>query len=131
MNVLRSVLIVSVAALVAACSSAPSKPVTPVAPAVANVAGNWTLSVGTPAGAMELKMVVMQTGKDLNAKITDNKGTYDYNGTVNGNDIRLGHDSKNMPGMRIEYIGTVTGDTMSGKAIFGSFGEGAFTAKRF
>ncbi len=133
MNTLRVALIAFVAALASACSSAPSKPVAPITsatPAVANIAGNWVLAVDTPNGLTNLTMSVVQTATSVSAKITDSKGTYDYDGVVNGNDIKFGHDSINIPGMRIEFIGTVVADAMKGKAVFGSFGEGTFTAKR-
>jgi len=130
MNTLRTVMIASVAALAVACASTPSAPIAPAGPAITNISGNWILALNTPNGPMNLSMSVVQTGTSVSAKITDDRGTYDYDGAVNGNAVMFGHDSKNMPGMRIEYIGTVVAGAMSGKAVFGSFGEGTFTAKR-
>jgi len=43
---------------------------------------------------------------------------FDFTINVQGTDLKL------------DYIGTVEGDTMKGKAVFGQFGEGTFTAKR-
>ena len=130
MNNLRAVMIASIAVLATACASTPSTPIPPAAPVIASIGGNWTLVVDTPNGPMNFTMSVVQSGTSVNAKITDTRGTYDYNGTIDGNAVKIGHDSINMPGMRIEYIGTVVADTFSGKAVFGNFGEGTFTAKR-
>jgi len=79
---------------------------------------------------MNFTMSVAQDGKNIRAKIRDDKGIYDYNGTVNGNDVNFGHDSERMPGLRIEYMGTVAANVITGKAVFGSYGEGTFAAKR-
>jgi hypothetical protein len=32
--------------------------------------------------------------------------------------------------LQIDYTGTVTGDTMSGTVVFGSFGDGKWTGKK-
>jgi hypothetical protein len=133
MNILRTVTIASMAALATACSATSSKPVAPVTPAipaVANIAGNWALAVETPNGPMSLTMSVAQDGKRINAKIKDEKGVHDYSGAVDGDNVKFGHDSKNIPGLRIEYIGTVVANAISGKLELGIFGEGTFTAKR-
>ena len=43
---------------------------------------------------------------------------FDFTINVQGTDLKL------------DYAGTVEGDTMKGKAVFGQFGEGTFIAKR-
>ncbi|MBC7983851.1 MAG: hypothetical protein H7Y02_08360 [Candidatus Obscuribacterales bacterium] len=134
MNTLRIVLIASMAALITACSSSPSKPsapAAPAAPAVLNVAGNWIVTTESPQGAQDMKMTVVQAGKDLKGVLESPMGSIDYTGTVEANAIKFGFDF-NAQGMalRIDYVGTTDGNTMKGTAVFGSFGEGTFTGKR-
>ena len=83
-------------------------------------------------GAQDADMTVQQTGEALAGKVSSQMGTVDYTGTLQGNDVAFSF-SINVQGMdlRLDYSGTVEPDgTMKGKAVFGSFGEGTFTAKR-
>ncbi len=138
MNTLRTALIASVAAVAAACSTAPSKPpaapaapVVPAAPVATNIAGVWTITTDTPQGASDSKMTVMQTGKDIKGTLESPMGSVDYTGTVVGKDVKFGFNfSAQGTDLHIDYIGTVDGPTMSGRAVFGSFGEGTFKGKK-
>jgi len=131
MSKFRVVLIASVAALAAACASAPSKPVAAAAPAEATIAGVWTLTTESQMGAQDAAMTVAQTGKDIKGTLTSPQGSVGYVGTVEGKDIKFGFDF-NAQGteLHIDYIGIVEGGAMKGRAVFGSFGEGTFTAKK-
>jgi hypothetical protein len=134
MNTFRVVLITSVAALAAACSSTPSQPAAPVAkaaPAAINLAGNWIITTESQMGSSDSKMSVVQTGKDFKGTMESPMGSVPYTGVVEGNDVKFGFDF-DMQGtaLRIDYIGVLEGSAMKGKAVFGSFGEGTFTAKK-
>ena len=131
MNTARVLMIASAAALVAACSSAPSKPAAAPAPVVANIAGTWIVTTETQLGAQDTKMVVNQNGNDIKGTLESQLGTTDFTGAVQGNEVRWGFDF-NAQGtdLRIDYSGTLDGNNMTGKAVFGAFGEGAFTAKK-
>jgi hypothetical protein len=141
MNTFRTVMIASAAAIAAACSSTPSKPVAPVAPvtpvaavapAIANIAGNWNLAVETPMGVIEAKMSVVQTGKDIKGRIESGMGNVDYVGTVGANDVKFSYSIESLGGPpgSFDYVGTLDGGAMKGKATFANFGEGAWSAKR-
>ncbi|HWK52640.1 MAG TPA: hypothetical protein VNR40_22260, partial [Steroidobacter sp.] len=58
-------------------------------------------------------------------------GSVDYTGTVKGAAVAFDFII-NVQGtdLKLDYSGTVDGDTMKGKAVFGQFGEGTFTARR-
>ena len=137
MNKFRVLLIASVAAVAAACSSTPSKPSAPVAPpppaapAAASIAGVWTLTTESPMGAQDSKMTVKQTGKDIAGTLETPMGSVDYTGNLDGNNIKFGFNfSAQGTDLRIDYVGTLEGNVMKGKAVFGTFGEGTFTAKK-
>ena len=135
MNTLRVILIASVAVAAAACSSAPSKPtpsaIAPPAAPAANIAGSWTLTTETPMGAQETKLSVAQSGKDIKGTLESPQGSVPITGTADGKDFKFGFDfDAQGTSLRIDYIGTVEGTAMKGKAVFGTFGEGTFTGKK-
>jgi hypothetical protein len=129
MNALRATLIATAAVIAAACSSTPSQP---AAPAVANVAGVWMVNTETQMGPMDTKMTVEQAGKDIKGVLESPMGSVDYTGSVEGSEVKWGFDfDAQGTALRIDYVGTLEADgTMKGKAVFGSFGDGTFTAKR-
>lgn len=110
---------------IAACSSTPPKPKGP------DLSGNWVVTTESRMGAQDSDMTVKQTGKAIAGTLTSRMGSVDYTGTVEGSAVAFGF-SVNTQGndLKIDYSGMVEGDTMKGKAVFGSFGEGSFTAKR-
>jgi hypothetical protein len=130
MNSLRAIVLIAVS-MVAACSTAPSKPTaapaTPAAPAALNIAGNWTVNVDSQFGPFEQKMTVIQAGKEIKGTLVSQMGSVDYTGTIDGNNVKFGFNY-NAQGtdLHIDYVGTTDGKTMSGKAVFGSFGDGTF-----
>lgn len=132
MNTIRVAFVASALAVLAACSSTPTQPAAPAAPAVANVAGVWIVNTETQMGPMDTKMTVEQTGKDIKGVLESPMGSVNYTGTVDGSDVKWGFDfDAQGTALRIDYVGALQSDgTMKGKAVFGSFGEGTFTAKK-
>jgi len=131
MNTIRVLAIAAVATLSAACSSAPSKP---AAPPVASMAGNWTLTIESQMGAQDSKMMLTQTGQDLAGSLEAPPpvGNAALKGNVVGADVKMSF-GVNAQGMdiKIDLIGTQeNGSTMKGRAVFGTFGEGTFSAKK-
>lgn len=141
MKNLRYVLPVLVISMVAACSSTPKKPApapaappppaAPAAPAAASVGGNWLMTIESPQGAQDAKLVVNQAGSNISGSLDTPMGAQNFTGTYDGKDIKFGFQM-NAQGMdlKIDFIGVSDGQTMSGKAVFGTFGEGSFKAKR-
>jgi hypothetical protein len=125
MNKVRLTFAACVALLVAACASAPTQPKGP------DLTGNWTLTTTSQMGAQDADMTVQQTGNQLAGKLISPQGTVDYTGTLQGDAIEFNFlfDAGGQS-LKLDYSGVVQGDTMNGKAVFGEFGEGTFTAKR-
>lgn len=125
MNNVRMLALATVAMLVAACSTTPAQPKGP------DLSGQWVLTTESPMGAQDSDMNVTQTGDALAGTIDSQMGSVDFSGSVAGPAVKFGF-VMNAQGMElpINYDGVVEGDTMQGKAVFGSFGEGNFTAKR-
>jgi hypothetical protein len=129
----RAMLLAAIVSLAAACSSTPSKPVAAAAPppAAMSVAGNWMLTIDSQMGSQDSKLVLKQTGKDLSGTLESPQGTADVTGTLEGKDIKFGFNfSGQGVELRIDFVGTADGQSMNGKAVFGTYGEGTFKAKR-
>ena len=132
---LRLLCLAAVASIAAACSMTPasqqSAPPPPPAAKGTDVTGTWELMVESPMGTRPSDAVFTQTGETLGGKMVSPRGEVPLNGTVKGDAISFGLNV-NVQGqnLQIDYTGTVTGDTMSGTVVFGSFGDGKWTGKR-
>ena len=131
MKSLRMIAAAVVLAGLAACSSTPSAPKAPPAPAGPNVAGTWVLTVESPMGTRDSDAIFNQTGEQLDGKMVSPRGEAPFTGTLKGDAIAF-NLTINAQGqeLRLDYAGTVTGDTMAGTVQFGSFGEGKWSGKR-
>ena len=126
MTKIKSLMLVGMAVVLAACSATPPKPKGP------DLSGNWVLTTESPMGAQDTDMTVKQEGEAISGTISSQMGVVEYKGTVTGGkDVAFGFafDAQGMS-LQIDYKGVVEGDTMKGTAKFGDFGEGNFTAKR-
>jgi hypothetical protein len=131
MNTLRGAIrgatLAAVALLVTACASTP----TPSQPKGPDLSGDWVLTTESQMGAQDAQMTIRQTGNALVGTITGESGPVDYVGSVAGAAVTFDF-SIPVQGteLKLNYVGAVEGDTMKGKAVFGQFGEGTFTARR-
>jgi D-glucosaminate-6-phosphate ammonia-lyase len=134
---LRLLCVAVVASIAAACSTTPSQPspssAPPPPPAAkgADVTGTWELNVESPMGSRASDAVFTQAGETLGGKMVSARGEVPLTGTIKGDAITFGINV-NVQGqnLQIDYTGTVTGDTMSGTVVFGSFGDGKWTGKK-
>jgi hypothetical protein len=124
-------LIMGIVACLAMSLTACTTTTAPAQPKGADLSGNWVLTTTSQMGTQDSDMTVKQTGNALAGTLTSQMGSVDYTGSVDGNAVAFtftipagGSD------LKCDYTGTLSGDTMQGKAVFGSFGEGTFTAKR-
>ena len=132
---LRLLCVAAVATIAAACTttttqkSAPPPP--PPAAKVTDVTGTWELNVVSPMGSRASDAIFTQSGETLAGKMVSPRGEVPLKGTVSGDAVKFGINV-NVQGqdLQIDYTGTVTGDTMSGTVVFGSFGDGTWTGKK-
>lgn len=136
MSILRVVFIAAVASIAAACATTSTQTQTapPPPPAAAkgpDVTGTWELTVESPMGSRASDAIFTQSGEALGGKMVSPRGETPLTGTISGDAVKWGINV-NVQGqqLQIDYSGTVTGDTMSGTVVFGSFGDGKFTGKR-
>jgi len=94
----------------------------------AKVTGTWNMVVETSAGSGSPVFVLKQENDTLiTGTYTGTFGEAPVQGTIKINKIDLKFSAS---GMSMEYIGTIDGNSMKGKSIFGTMGEGTFTGLR-
>jgi len=98
-----------------------------------DLSGMWTFTVQSDQGDQPLPITIVQDGEELTAtgEIPD-LGPIEMKGTVKGTAVVLEWDLF-IEGIELNILltGTIADDgTISGLAILGDFGEGAWTAKR-
>jgi hypothetical protein len=121
----------AVATVLSACAGTPSQPPAPSAGKAGDLTGNWVLTTESQMGAQDAQMIVRQSGSALAGTITGQNGSVDYTGKVNGEAVAFDFTiTVQGTDLKLDYTGMVEGDTIKGKAVFGQFGEGTFTAKR-
>jgi hypothetical protein len=102
-------------------------------PAVAqtSLAGDWDVTINSPQGANTSKVTFKQDANKLDGMIKSPAGETPIGGTVEGEDVKVAF-TINFQGMpfEIKLNGKLAGDTITGKADFGGFAEGDWTAKR-
>jgi hypothetical protein len=96
-----------------------------------DVTGTWTMTVETAMGSGTPTFTLTQEGTDVTGTYEGYFGEAPVTGTVEGDEVTLSIEV-NAQGqdVKVDYIGTVDGDTISGKVIFGSYGEGTFEGTR-
>jgi len=99
---------------------------------VDNISGVWGFTVETPAGTGTPTFTLKQEGEKVTGTYKGQLGEAPVNGTIKGSDVTLMIKlSPQGEEITVTYTGKVTGkDSMSGKATFGSLGEGTWSAKK-
>ncbi|HSD28740.1 MAG TPA: hypothetical protein VLL75_15665 [Vicinamibacteria bacterium] len=96
-----------------------------------DVTGKWTMTVETSAGSGNPTFTLTQKGEDITGNYSGRFGEAPVTGTIKGSRVTL-RFTVSVEGQEVktEYVGTVEGDTMTGKVVFGGFGEGTFKGTR-
>jgi len=100
--------------------------------AQANLTGDWDVTIQSPQGANTVKVTLKQDGDKVSGLFKSPMGELPFTGgTLTGDDLKFAFTVpvQGQP-LEITLTGKVAGDTISGKAEFGGFGEGDWTAKR-
>jgi L-seryl-tRNA(Ser) seleniumtransferase len=132
---MRLLCVAAVATIAAACTTTTTQksatPPPPPAAKVTDVTGTWELNVESPMGSRASDAIFTQSGETLAGKMVSPRGEVPLKGSIAGDAIKFGINV-NVQGqdLQIDYTGTVTGDTMSGTVVFGSFGDGKWTGKK-
>jgi hypothetical protein len=96
-----------------------------------DVTGTWTMTVETSMGSGNPTFTLTQKGEAITGHYKGQFGEAPVTGTIKGNQVALTFTvSVQGVEMKTDYVGTVEGDAMAGKVVFGSFGEGTFKGTR-
>lgn len=104
------------------------------APAFAqtNVDGDWDVTINSPQGTNTVKVSFKQDRDKVSGVFKSRMGELPFrDGSLTGSDLTFGFTIP-VQGMSLDItmVGKVEGASMTGKAKFGDFGEGDWTAKR-
>jgi hypothetical protein len=97
-----------------------------------NVAGDWDVTIQSPQGTNTVLVTFKQDGEKVSGIFKSPQGELPFEGgSIVGTDLKFAF-TINVQGnsLIISMNGKVDGESMSGKADFGGFGEGDWTAKR-
>lgn len=97
-----------------------------------NVAGDWDVTIQSPQGTNTVLVTFKQDGDKVSGIFKSPQGELPFEGgTVAGNELKFAF-TVNVQGnaLIIALTGKVDGATMTGKADFGGFAEGDWSAKR-
>jgi hypothetical protein len=97
-----------------------------------DVTGDWDVTVNSPQGANTTLVTFKQDGQKVSGIFKSQRGELPFEGgTLTGSDLMFSFTITTQ-GMQlpITLTGKVDGATMAGKADFGGFAEGDWTAKR-
>jgi hypothetical protein len=97
-----------------------------------DISGMWNFTVETPNGTGTPVFTLKQEGEKITGTYKGQLGESPVTGTVKGSDVTLMIKvSPQGEEITVTYTGKLTGkDAMGGKAVFGSLGEGTWTAKK-
>jgi hypothetical protein len=102
------------------------------APAQTIVSGEWDVTIQSAQGTNNVRMTLKQDGEKLSGTMKSPMGEVPFqDGTLTGSDLKFAFSVpiQGQP-LEITMTGKVEGSSITGKAQFGSFGEGDWTAKR-
>jgi len=96
-----------------------------------NVAGDWDFTINSPQGSNTTRVTLKQDAEKLSGLFKSPAGELPFTGTMDGSDMKFTF-TINFQGMPLDIAmtGKVDGDSIAGKANFGGFAEGDWTAKR-
>ena len=122
---------------VTAAATAPAPSAAAATPAPANAAtatgitGQWDVTLKTQMGDIPVVAKITDNGGKITGTLSGPQGDVDVAGTFDGSALKLEFVAKTPNGdIPITMTGDVTGDSAAGKAEFGGFGQGEWTAKR-
>jgi len=96
------------------------------------IVGDWDVTIQSMQGTNTIRVTFKQDGEKLSGTLKSPLGEMPFEGgTLVGNDLKFGFSVpvQGQP-LEITMTGKVDGSSIAGKAQFGGFGEGDWTAKK-
>src|SRR5690349_3304452 len=90
---------------------------------MANIDGDWDVTVNSPMGAQKIRVTAKADGEALTGSLSGAMGSTPVsNGTINGDDFSFEADITEPVALSIVVAGTVTGDEIKGTVKTTGFG---------
>jgi uncharacterized pyridoxal phosphate-dependent enzyme len=106
------------------------RPTALAAPA-ATLAGRWDVEIEFFSSTSRHAFAIEQDGNWLQGSHQGDFSTRDMVGTIEGNEVKLRSAEHRLGiGVTFTFVGTVSGDTLSGQVYMGEYLNATFTAKR-
>ena len=95
------------------------------------VAGDWTLNINGPQGAIDVTCKLKQDGEKVTGTLTGPQGDVEVAGTFKESKLALAFTVVTPQGnLDIKVNGDVTGSDMKGQIDLGGMGQADFTGKK-
>ena len=95
------------------------------------VNSNWTLTMTTPMGERKATLTLLNSGGTLTRTQNANDNSAEiFDGTISGDAVNWKVSITNPMPLTLEFIGTVSGDSMSGEMGIGPMGSFPFTGTK-
>jgi hypothetical protein len=95
------------------------------------VDGNWNLTMSTPMGERKATLTLLSSGGTLTGtQGADGNSTEIFDGAISGDAVNWKVSITNPMPLTLEFIGKVSGDSMSGEMGIGPMGSFPFTGTR-
>ncbi|MBX6424665.1 MAG: hypothetical protein IRZ09_01875 [Variibacter sp.] len=93
--------------------------------------GTWSITVDTPMGQRQATLELSTAGETLTGThFADGSSGPIMDGALSGNEVAWKVDIVDPMPMRLEFAGTIEGDTISGNVRAGTFGSFPFSGRR-
>jgi len=93
-----------------------------------NLSGTWNMIVETSQGSGNPVLVLNQVNDStITGTYSGQFGESSLKGTLKSNNFNIRIPASDIT---MEYIGTIDGNSMKGRVVFGEYGEGTFTGKK-
>ena len=96
-----------------------------------SVAGDWTLNINGPQGALDVACKLKQDGDKVTGTLSGPQGDVEVAGTFKESKLALAFTVQTPQGnLDIKVTGDVTGSDMKGQIDLGGMGQADFTGKK-
>ena len=96
-----------------------------------SVAGDWTLNINGPQGALDVACSLKQDGDKVTGTLTGPQGDVEVAGTFKESKLALAFTVQTPQGnLDIKVTGDVAGSEMKGQIDLGGMGQADFTGKK-
>ncbi len=92
--------------------------------------GKWKVTVETPMGPQDSELTLLVDGSTFSGTGVAKDGSRDISGSVAGDRLTWTSERTQPMPIKLEFDVTVSGDTMSGTVVLGSFGTGSLKGTR-